>query len=604
MQNNIGQILKEKILVFDGAIGTEIYKKNFFVNTCFEELCLNAATVIEEIHSKYLDAGADIITTNSFGANRYKLSKFGLAEKTKSINQAAAKIAKKVAGQNALVAGSVGQIGKVDNDIAKNAELLLEQLNALSEDSDFILFETLSTSTAVKSALEAASQCKIPFVLSLAVDENAESSLGESLGYLVSCIADGQVQPAAIGLNCGTGPDAMLHSLETLLKLTVLPVFARPNGGLPKSIDGRMIYMTSPEYISTYATRYVNLGARAVGGCCGTGPEHIREIARAIKPLGKLSRINNVIASSVGEKLLPSVPQEEKSAFAKKLALGTWVTSVEIVPPKGFDLSQTIQKAKKCRDAGIDAINIPDGPRASCRISPLITALKIQDEAGIEPILHFCCRDKNLIGMQADLLACACIGIRNFLFITGDPPKLGEYPFASGVFDADSIAMARIQDRLNCGLDIGGKSINGQTKAFIGVGADPNALDIEREIRRLGEKIAAGAEFLITQPVFAVEPMIALLDKIKDMKISVIAGIWPLASARNAEFMKNEVPGVVVPDEIIRRMTSCSSKEQQRVEGIKIAVETIQKIKNRVSGIQVSAPFGNIDTAIEVIKSV
>jgi len=604
MKNDISSILKEKVLVFDGAVGTEIYKKNFFVNTCFEELCLNNAEIIEGIHSSYLEAGADIITTNSFGANRHKLSKFGLAEKTIAINMAAAKIARKVAGDRALVAGSVGPTGKGDNDISKNAEILIEQILALAEESDFILFETLSTLADLESVLAAGSECQIPFAISLAVDENAESSLGESLDLLVSKISTAKIQPAGIGLNCGTGPDGMLHPIETLLKLTPLPVFARPNGGMPKSVDGRMIYMTSPEYLSTYAVRYVNLGARAVGGCCGTGPDHIREIARAVKPLGKTGIANRPTVFTERERLLTPISADKKSSFSKKLLSGQWVASVEIVPPKGFDLSQTIEKAKRCREAGVDAINIPDGPRASCKISPLITALKIKDDAGIVFDFHFCCRDRNLIGMQSDLLACACLGIHNLLFITGDPPKLGEYPFASGVFDADSIAMTRIQDRLNRGIDIGGKSINGQTKAFIGVGADPNALDIEREIRRLHEKASAGAEFLITQPVFAVTPLLAFLDRIKDLKISVIAGIWPLASARNAEFMKNEVPGVVVPDEVVKRMNSHDSKDAQRIEGIKIAIETVQSIKSRVSGIQVSAPFGNIETAIEVIKSV
>ncbi len=602
MKHDINKILKDRILVFDGAVGTEIYKRNFFVNTCFEELCISAPSVVEGIHKSYVEAGADIITTNSFGANRYKLSKFGLAEKTSDINSSAAKIARKCAGDNIIVAGSAGPCGKSEGK-EPNSEILKEQIDILAEEVDFILFETFSTAADLDSALAAASRCPIPYAVSLAVDENAESSLGEPLELLLSKIAAASNKPSAIGLNCGVGPDGMLHPVESLLKLTNIPVFARPNGGMPKNIDGRMIYMTSPEYISTYALRFVNLGARAVGGCCGTGPEHIREIARTVKPLGKIDISSRITAIEPKEQLLPPAPTKDKSNLSRKLSEGKWVSTVEIVPPKGFDLSQTILKAARCHDAGIDAINIPDGPRASCKISPLVTALEIQRKAGIETILHFCCRDRNLIGMQSDLLACACLEIKNLLFITGDPPKLGEYPFASGVFDADSIAMARIQDRLNRGVDIGGKSINGQTRAFIGVGADPNALDIEREIRRLNEKAKAGAEFIITQPVFAVEPLLKFIGRIKNLNTFLIAGIWPLASARNAEFMKNEVPGVVVPDEIIERMKSHESKEAQRAEGIKIAVETISKIKDQISGVQVSAPFGNINTAIEVIQA-
>ena len=602
MKHDLKKFLSEKILVLDGAVGTEIYKRNYFVNTCFEELCISAPDVIKSIHQSYIDAGADIITTNSFGANRYKLSKFGLAEKTTEINLHAAKIARECAGDQILVAASVGPVGKNESPQI-NAKLLLEQAQALSEEADFILFETFSSLNDLESALIAAQKLNIPFTISLAIDENSETSLGEPLSILIAKIAEFKIQPAAIGLNCGTGPDGMLHSIENLIKLTSLPTFARPNGGLPKNIDGRMIYMSSPEYISTYSMRYVQLGVRAVGGCCGTGPEHIKEIARAVKPLKKIEITSQVIKIDSGEKQLEPVPLSEKSTLSAKLAKKIWVSSVEIVPPKGLSLEQTILKAKQCKEAGVDAINIPDGPRASCRISPLITALKIQEEAKIETILHFCCRDKNLIGMQADLLACAYLGINNILFITGDPPKLGEYPFASGVFDADSITMTRIQNRLNRGIDIGGKFINGQTKAFIGVGADPNAIDFEREIRRLKEKKDAGAEFVITQPVFAVEPLLKFLDRIQDLDLFVIAGIWPLASARNAEFMKNEVPGVVVPDEILMRMRSHESKEAQYEEGIKIAIEIVSQIKNRISGIQVSAPFGKIEGAVKVINS-
>ena len=263
----------------------------------------------------------------------------------------------------------------------------------------------------------------------------------------------------------------------------------------------------------------------------------------------------------------------------------------------------TIEKAKQCAAAGIDAINIPDGPRASSRLSPIITSLRIQNEAGIEAVLHFCCRDRNLIGMQSDLLGCAAADVKNLLFVTGDPPKLGLYPNASAVFDADSIGMVEVQRRLNCGVDLGGNSIGVPTKALIGVGADPNAIDLERELRRTREKVEAGAEFIITQPVFAVKPLLDFIESIKDLNIPVIAGIWPLASFRNAEFMKNEVPGVVVPDEIMHRMEQAETKEEQRETGIQIAKESIEKIRSKIQGVQVSAPFGNVKTAIEVIQS-
>ena len=358
--------------------------------------------------------------------------------------------------------------------------------------------------------------------------------------------------------------------------------------------------MTNPEYFSTYAKRFIDLGVRGVGGCCGTGPEHIRSVAQSVRPIAVSEYSRKIVLQPQEEKGVEPVPTAEKSEFGAKLARGKWVTSVELVPPRGYELAATIQKAKECKAAGIDAINIPDGPRASSRISPIITALQILEKAAIEPILHFCCRDKNLIGIQADLLGCAASGIRNVLFITGDPPKLGDYPFASAVFDVDSIGAVKIQYQLNCGIDLGGKAISIPTKTLIGVGADPNALDMKREIRRTREKVAAGAEFIITQPVFETTPLLNFLNLIYDLSVPVIAGIWPLASFRNAEFLKNEVPGVIIPDKVMERMAQATTKEEQREEGIRIARESVAKIRSFVQGIQVSAPFGRVSTAIAV----
>jgi homocysteine S-methyltransferase len=292
----------------------------------------------------------------------------------------------------------------------------------------------------------------------------------------------------------------------------------------------------------------------------------------------------------------------DKSKLAAKIANGEWVSTIEIVPPKGFDLDATIEKAAKCAAAGMDGINIPDGPRASSRISPLVAAIKIESEAKIETILHFCCRDRNLIGMQSDLLGCAAAKIQNLLFITGDPPKLGQYPNASAVFDADAIGMVEVQRQLNRGIDLGGNPIGAPTSALIGVGADPNAIDMVREIRRTREKIEAGAEFIITQPVFDIEPLLRFVDEIADFKVPLLAGIWPLASYRNAEFMKNEVPGVVVPDSVMERMSKADAKEAQREVGIAIAREAIEGLLDTIQGVQVSAPFGNVDTALAVLN--
>ncbi|MBR4662448.1 MAG: methylenetetrahydrofolate reductase, partial [Lentisphaeria bacterium] len=384
-----------------------------------------------------------------------------------------------------------------------------------------------------------------------------------------------------------------------------LPVIVRPNAGMPKSVDNRIFYMCSPEYFTTYAMRFVALGVHGVGGCCGTGPDHIRDMARSIRPLSRSANATEKLF--VKEDALPEQPVKplaERSSFGEKLAAKKWVQTVEVVPPQGYELDSTVEKARLCRDFGFDAVNLPDGPRASARIASIVAAARIQAEAGIETVLHVCCRDRNLIGIQADLLGCAALNIRNLLFITGDPPKLGDYPFASGVFDMDSIGLVKLQNRLNRGLDLAGKPIGKPASAVVGVGADPNAIDFKREIRRTQEKIDAGADFVVTQPVFDIEPLLRFMDAVPGLaKIPLIAGIWPLASYRNAEFMRNEVPGVIVPDSIMERMARGSTKEEQRSEGIQIAREAVAAIRDRVAGVQVSAPFGNVKTAAAVIQA-
>ncbi|MBR1966759.1 MAG: methylenetetrahydrofolate reductase, partial [Lentisphaeria bacterium] len=351
------------------------------------------------------------------------------------------------------------------------------------------------------------------------------------------------------------------------------------------------------------AMRYMSLGAKGIGGCCGTNPDDIADMSRSLNPLARAQSNKTVLDVKVENQGVDAVEFAERSSFARKLAEGKWICNIEIVPPQGYQLNNTIEKAVQCREAGFDAINIPDGPRASSRISAIAAACMIQREAGIETILHQCCRDKNLIGMQSDLLGCAALGINNILFITGDPPKLGDYPFASGVFDIDSIGIIKIQNRLNHGLDLIGKPIPAPTAAVIGAGADPNAIDMAREIRRTREKIEAGAEYIVTQPVFDADALLRFIENVPELQeIPVIAGIWPLASLRNAEFMKNEVPGVTVPDHVIKRMSAVSTKEEQLDVGIAIAKESIEKIRHAVAGVQISAPFGKVEIAIRVIS--
>ena len=608
MTNRLKERLRGNTIIFDGAVGTEIYKKNFFLNTSYESLCLSSPKIVREIHESYRAAGAEVLTTNSFGANFLQLNKFLLGDKVAEINRAAVTLAKEVAGDDLLVAASAGP---VDDSAAKGAAAadplaaLKEQVEALiSAGPDFILFESLRGETDLIRALTVMKEfSEFPFMVSFAVDRDCRSKTGDTPARLLTLIAEAAHQPDAFGLNCGIGPESMLNALEILLKQCQLPVIARPNAGMPKSVDNRIFYMCSPEYFTTYAMRFVSLGVHGVGGCCGTGPDHIRDMARSVSPLSRSRQTTEKLF--VREEALPEqpvMPLAERSSLGAKLAAGKWVQSVEIVPPQGYDLSSTVEKARVCREAGFDAVNLPDGPRASSRIASLVAAGRIQAEAGIEAVLHVCCRDRNLIGIQADLLGCAAMDIRNLLFITGDPPKLGDYPFASGVFDMDSIGLVKLQNRLNRGIDLAGKSIGKPACAVVGVGADPNAIDLKREISRTREKLDAGADFVVTQPVFDIEPLLRFIDAVPGLSsVPVIAGIWPLASYRNAEFMRNEVPGVIVPDSVMERMARGKTKEEQREEGIRIAREAVAAIRSKVAGVQVSAPFGNVKTAAAVI---
>lgn len=602
--------LNDHIVIFDGAMGTELYNRNFFLNSCYENLNLTNPDAVLSIHAAYFDAGAEIMTTNTYGANRLKLSRHGLAEQIGEINRAGVHLARRAGDETTLVAGSVGPLGREQMSGHQQDELIDifgEQIEFLqSAGADFILGESMPSLSDARLFLKAVEKyANIPYMISFAVDRDLSLAFGEELAPFMSEILGAGKQPTAIGLNCGIGPEPMLAALEKLVKVSPYPIIAQPNAGVPKSIDNRTIYMCSPEYLTTYAIRFVSLGVRGVGGCCGTTPEHIFDLARSVRPMRHTPRVKEITSVAEKARELPEVPVALRSKLAAKISNGEFIKTVEITPPRGFSLDDTIAKAATCKAAGVDAINLPDGPRASSRISSLITACEIQSKAGIETILHCCCRDKNLIAMQADLLGCARMGVNNILFITGDPPKLGDYPFASGVFDVDSVGILKVASAMNRGLDIGGRSIGSEpTGFFSGAGVDPNAIDITRELNRMHEKAEAGANFFITQPIFSIDPLAVVLTEAEKLGIPVIAGVWPLASFRNAEFMQNEVPGVVIPDSVMRRMGSAESKSAQLATGIEIARETIAAIRDRVAGVQVSAPFGKVETALAVLEGI
>ncbi|MBD3319765.1 MAG: bifunctional homocysteine S-methyltransferase/methylenetetrahydrofolate reductase [Chitinivibrionales bacterium] len=601
--------MEEKPLLFDGAMGTMLYQRGVFINTCYDELCLTKPGIVKSIHEEYVASGAEVLETNTFGANRIKLGGFGLSDSVGAINRAATACAREAGGDTIYVAGSIGPCTKAtealpDSKCGAVKDAFEEQISSLVEGGvDCILFETFSKENELRLAVEAAGGTSVPVIASFTVGTDATTAFGTPISAMASLL---QQSPAvgALGLNCGTGPAEILEFLEKLLQHTDKPVLVMPNAGYPREVDGRLLYLTNPEYFTEYAKQFIKVGARGIGGCCGTTPQHISAMTKAVRNIDGVKTYAEIRKAEAPAPDIDCIPPEKKSRFAAKLLSGEKVSSVELVPPRSTDMSSMIEKSGACAQAGVDAINIPDGPRASLRISPMIAAMTIVREAGIEPVLHYCCRDRNLIGMQADILGGYAAGISNFLIITGDPPKMGSYPDATGVFDIDAIGLTQTVSNLNRGIDIGGSAVNPPTGIFIGVGANPCALDMEREIERFRLKIEAGAEFAITQPVFDIKALFSFLDKAESLPrtIPVIAGVWPLVSYRNAEFMNNEVPGVVVPEPVLTRMRACTKKEEGINEGIAICRELINQTKDRVNGFQVSAPFGKVEIALKVLE--
>lgn len=610
MKKNIIDAINEHPLVFDGAMGTTIYSKGVFINTNFEELNLTRPDLIREIHKEYIDAGADVILTNTFGANSIKLSKYGLSDKVTEINKAAVDIAKSVANDETYILGSVGSCLNFGSMITSSnkyqiLEAYNEQISTLKNAGvDGIIFETFFDIDELLLASSIAKSYKLPTIASITIRKEMETPNGQSVEKAIKQL-DKSPDIDILGLNCSIGPHAMLTAVKKVINEINKPLVVQPNSGIPKKVDGRMIYMNTPEYFTSYSKNYIALGVRGVGGCCGTTNEHISDMSKAIKAITTIKKKNIVKQIDIIDNNdIDVTPTIEKSNFAKKLFEKEHATTIEITPPRSTNLANIIEKAKLCKDAGIDAINLPDGPRASSRISPLITALMIEREANIETILHYCCRDRNLIGMQSDLLGGYAGGLKNYLIITGDPPKLGNYPNATAVFDMDSVGLTQVVNNLNHGRDIAGNEIQPPTSILIGVGVNPCAIDTEKELQHYFDKIDAGAEYVITQPVFDTDSLFRFLDRMNKYKktLPVVAGIWPLVSYKNAMFLKTEVPGVTVPDSIINRMEKAQTKEDGLKIGLEIAVEMREKIADSVQGFQVSAPFGNTKIAIDVLK--
>ncbi len=596
-----------RVLVCDGAMGTMLYAKGIFLNRSFDELNLTQPDLVAEVHQAYVRAGADVIETNTFGANRIKLGSFGLADRVHALNVQGARIARHAAREQAHVAGAIGPLGiriepwgKTGVDEAE--EYFREQAKALHEGSvDLFILETFRDLNEIRAAIRAVrSVCDLPIVAQMTTEEDGNSLDGTPPEAFAPALeAEGA---SVIGVNCSVGPAGMLETIERIAQSTRARLSAQPNAGRPRDIEGRNIYLCSPEYMASYARRFIVNGVKLVGGCCGTTPEHIRQIKQAVRALAPPdSRVVVGAPKSQQAADVRPVPREQKSRMANCLARGSFVVSVELVPPRGYRTDNVVAQARQLKIHGVDLVNIPDGPGASARMSALAVAVLVQQQSGLEPILHYACRDRNLLGMQSDLLGAHAMGVRNVLLITGDPPKMGDYPDATAVFDVDSIGLTNVVARLNRGFDIGGQPIGQVTGFHIGVALNHAAPNLENELRRFAYKLEAGAEFAITQPVYDVAQFERFLSQIPRERIPIIAGLAPLESVRHAEFMANEVPGVFVPEALLDRIRAAEAKGQAAAEGLAIARETASGLRDMVQGLQISTSPAAVPQVLELV---
>jgi methionine synthase / methylenetetrahydrofolate reductase(NADPH) len=612
MSSDFRERLKGAPILCDGAMGTLLYARGIFINRCYDELNLSQPDLIRGIHNEYLQAGVDVIETNTFGANPVRLAHFGFAEATREINLAGARLAREAAKKHAAwVAGAVGPLGIRIEPLGKTSfeearAAFAQQIAALVEGGvDLLILETFGYLEELHQALRAAREVRpeVPVVAQVTIDEEGNCLDGASPETFAAKLTEWGAD--VIGCNCSVGPVAMLETIERVRKVTTKPLAAQPNAGMPRSVDGRNIYLSSPEYMASYARKFVAAGVQLVGGCCGTTPEHIRVMKSALRAGDARARTGAGFQVATRPRKLESEitppPLAERSRLGARLQAGEFVTMIEIVPPKGTDGGKELDGARFVKSVGVDAVNIPDSPRASARMSNQALAILVQQQVGVEAVLHYTCRDRNVLSIQSDLLGAAAIGIRNLICITGDPPKLGNYPDATAVFDVDAIGLVNMVHNLNRGLDLGGNPIGSSTGFVIGVGANPGVPNIEEEVRRFEYKVEAGAEYAVTQPVFDLALLEDFLRRIEHCRIPVVAGIWPLTSVRNAEFMKNELR-VSVPDAIIGRMARCVSAEASRAEGVAIAREMLQAVSGMVQGAQISAPLGRYSLAVDVLE--
>jgi methionine synthase I (cobalamin-dependent)/5,10-methylenetetrahydrofolate reductase len=591
--------LQDGVVVGDGAMGTMLYARGVFVNRCFDELNLSNPALVRSVHEEYLEAGADIIETNTFGAHRFKLGPHGFDQQVRKINREGARVAREAAQGRGLVAGSIGPLGK---PLEPLGNITFDEAEWLAEGGvDLFAVETipaLDQARAAVTAIRAVST--LPITVSMTFTEEGTTFYGDKPEDVVRTLEDWDV--TVVGANCSQGPQPMLETVQRMAAVARrLKLSAMPNAGAPAMVDGRYVYLCTPEYMASYARRFIAAGVTVVGGCCGTTPAHIRNLVRSVRMVQPARQVVTIVPPVAAKETLPPIPREEKSPLAKNMGK-KFVVSVELDPPKGADAGRILDRAQYCKENEIDAVNVADGPRASARMSAQSLCVLMQTKVGVDTILHYTCRDRNLLGIQSDLLGAYALGLRNILAITGDPPKLGDYPDATAVYDVDSIGLIRIMDHLNHGRDLAGNAIGPPLGIHIGCGADPSKPDLEKEVRRLEEKVKAGAEYVMTQPVYDPKTVETFLGMIRHLHVPVLIGILPLYSHKNAEFLHNEVPGMTIPEDIRERMRQAGSGEDAQAEGVRIAQEALLAVRDLVQGAYVMPPFNKVDLAVRVIE--
>jgi homocysteine S-methyltransferase len=599
------ELIRDRVLICDGAMGTMLYARGHSYRSCFDELCESQPLVIEGLHREYIAAGADVIETNTFGANPIRLAEHGFEKRAREISRAGARVARTAAGDKVFVAGSVGPlnkqlqpIGSLSLDDAREAFRI--QIAGLIEGGvDALIFETFSSLQEIGQAIAAAGElCDLPVIAQMTFTEEAKTIVGDKPAQVYEALRKSGAD--VIGVNCSVGPQGVMEVLEQFAAIGNLPLSAQPNAGLPRIIGGRYIYLTSPQYFADHAVKFADLGTGLIGGCCGTTPQHIAAVAKAVKGR-KLHPHAHIEARAVTEEIPARElrPSPVVSPFREGLGK-RFMISVEIDPPRSADVEPLVRSAKYLKASGVDLINVADSPLARARMSALAMAHLIRQEAGVEILLHMSCRDRNALGLQAELLGAHALGLCNILAVTGDPPSVGDYPFAKAVFELDAIGLAHLISRLNQGIDLTGRPMEEPTDFLFGVAVNPMAPDMKLEWDRFEKKIEAGAHFAFTQPLFDEQTLESFLKRTEPLGLPIFVGILPLRSAKHAEFLHNEVPDITIPDEVRHRMRQ--SGERGMEVGIEIAREFLGVARSMVQGIYLMPPFNKFEMAVKVIE--